>query len=220
MIIALLFLEPLASRAFESLIWWNPPFHWAGRTGAEEEHMCGMRGAQADCRWCVGDRTLRHCAALAVIKKKGPALFPVKKTMPSTKLRQLRSPSETAGDCRSISIGMEVTSAMAIFRTRTVTLLLFILKHRNQVVTLFPLILKVALKSTHLTKTAFRNNTLTSQPLDSVSFGFAGSVMRDNTVFVMASLESRAVFSVSKREMFCYQFALLKLTEKYHHIIK
>lgn len=117
---------------------------------------------------------------------------------------------------------MEVTSAMAIFRTPTVILLFFILKHRNQVMTLFPLIPKVAMKSTHLTKTAFRNNTLSSQPLDSVSFGFAVSVMRDDTVFdsVMASLESRAVFSVSKWEMFCHQFALLKLTEQYRRIIK
>lgn len=116
---------------------------------------------------------------------------------------------------------MEVTSAMATFRTRTVTLLLFILEDRNQGVTPSPLNPKMAMRSTHLTKTVFRNNTLSSQPLDSVSFGFAGSVMRDNTVFdsVMASLESRAVFSVSKWEMFCHQFALLKLTEKYHHHI-
>ena len=111
---------------------------------------------------------------------------------------------------------------MARFRMYTVSLLLFILEHQNQRMIPFPLNPKVAVGSTHLTKTAFRNNMLSSQPLDSVSLGFAGSVMRDNSVFdsVMVSLELRAVFSVSKRGMFCHQFVLLKLMEKYHLIIK
>lgn len=95
---------------------------------------------------------------------------------------------------------MEVTSAMARFRTYAVNLLLFILEHRNQRLIPFPLNPKVVVGSTHLTKNAFRNNMPSSQPLDSVSFGFAGSVRRDNMVFnsVMVSLEPRAVFCLSK----------------------
>lgn len=141
-----------------------------------------------------GDRTLRHHAA---VKRKGTAAYSAAKMMPSTKSRWLRSSPET-GDCRAISVGMEVALAMDRFKTHTVNWLLFILEHRNQRTIPFPLNPRVAVGSPHLTKTDFRNNMLSSQPL--VSLGFTGSVMRDNMVFdsVMMSLEPRAVFSASK----------------------
>lgn len=162
----------------------------------------------------------RHHAALAAVKRKGPTLYPAEKTMPSTKSRQLRSSPETAGGCRSVSVSMEVTSAMARLRTSTINLLLFIWEHRNQRMIPFLMNPKVMGGSTHMAKAAFRNNVMASQPLDSASLGFALFEMRDNTVFnsVMVSPEPRAVFSASKRGMF-HQFALLKLMENCHPLI-
>jgi len=111
--------------------------------------------------------------------------------MPVANLRELRS-SPGTGDRRSVSVGVEITLAVARFRTYTVTLLLFILEHRNQRMIPFPPNPKEAVGSTHLEKTAFRNNALSSKPLDSVSLGFAGSIVRDKTVFdsAVVSLEA------------------------------
>lgn len=158
---------------------------------------------------------LGHCSVLMAVKGRRLVVSPVEKMMPSMEIAEELL---WTGDRRSVSASLYLTrhlkgktkSMMTIFKTRAAHFLLFILKQRNQRMLPCPNP-NMVLGSTKLAKAAFRNNVLSSKLCDLILFSLAGHLLAGTTWYFTVPWchLKHMLFSVSRREMFCHQFALL-----------
>lgn len=179
------------------------------------------------CWHCKGNSMLGHGSVLISVKGKSLVLSPVEKMMPSMEIAEKLL---WTGDRRSVSASLYLTrhlkgktkSMMTIFKTCAAHFLLFILKQRNQRMLPCPPNPNLVLGSTKLAKAAFRNNVLSSKPFDLILFSLAGHLLAGTTwCFTVPRCHLKNVlFSLSRRGIFCHQFALLQLMETYQHLIK